>query len=192
MENYFREVWRRLPIFLKATAWLAKYVPPYKWFVESITRKKLKKLAYEAEGTMQWVKQNDIGRIDAFYGSKDAYKAIPDWDKQSLSSDPSLDHFQPHTRLDHGYDESKKELELMDLLQAAVFRGGSLVSVEWDGHMHASLAWKCCQGHVFEMTPHAVLKGGHWCMECISPPWDYDVLLDKNSFAAQVLKPSSK
>jgi hypothetical protein len=37
------------------------------------------------------------------------------------------------------------------------------------------------------MTPHAVLKGGHWCLECISPPWNYKEIATKNSFAAQVL-----
>jgi len=188
MESYFREVWTRLPLFLKIIAWYAKHVPPYRLMLESGTRGQLKKLAHAEGGTMQWVESGDEGRISAFYGSMEAYRSIPGWDE----SIPSLDHSQPHTRLDHGYDESKKELELTDLLQAAVFRGGSLVSVDWDGHMHASLVWKCCQGHVFEMTPHAVLKGGHWCTKCISPPWDYRLLLDQNRFAAQVLSHSMK
>ena len=49
------------------------------------------------------------------------------------------------------------------------------------------LEWSCCQGHSFEMTPHAVLRGGHWCLECIAPASNYVEVAAKNSFAAQVL-----
>jgi len=122
----------------------------------------------------------------------EAYRSIPDWDQVEPSLDPSLDHKQKYIRLDHGYDESKEKLSLEDLYQAAAFRGGELVSKEWNGKMHQQLDWKCCQKHAFRMTPHAMLKGGHWCQECISPPWNYSVLTQKNLFAEQVLNPSGK
>lgn len=183
LENYFREVWKNLPWYLKYTAWLANNFPPYRTFMEAITRGQLKKLAYHEDGCMNWVKQKDMGRINAFFGSMDAHAAIPGWDEQM----PSLDHNQAHIRLEHGYDESKVELELKDLQRAALFRGGSLLSEKWDGNKHTLLSWKCCQHHSFEMSPHAVLKGGHWCITCISPPWNYRALVDKNIFATQVL-----
>jgi hypothetical protein len=137
---------------------------------------------------MGWINSNNTERIKAFYGSMEAYQSIPDWDHVEPSLDPSLDHKQKHIQLDHGYDESKTELEPTDLQQAAAFRGGELVSKEWNGNMHLQLSWMCCKKHSFMMTPHAVLKGGHWCLECISPPWKYDAILDQNRFAAQVLE----
>jgi len=188
LEVYYREVWKNLPWFLKATAWYAKHIPPFRWLVEAATRGQLKKLAYKPDGTMGWIENSDTGRINAFYGSMEAYNKIPGWDGPM----PSLDHSQANTRLDHGYDESKAELDLTDLRQGASFRGGELVSMEWSGNMHQALVWKCCHNHTFEMTPHTVLRGGHWCLNCISPPWDYDAIVDKNHFAAQVLKPGIK
>jgi len=187
-EDYFREVWKKMPIFLKATAWFAKYIPPYRGFVEAATRGQLKKLARKDDGTLGWIQSKDTGKVNAFYGSMEAYQEIPGWDEQI----PSLDQNQAHTRLDHGYDESKEILTLEDLQKAAAFRGGSLRAENWDGNMHTHLKWKCCQGHAFNMAPHAVLMGGHWCIECISPPWNYEVLVEKNPFASQVLSPSAK
>jgi hypothetical protein len=162
--------------------------------VQAITRGQLKKLAGKPDGTRYWIEHKDEGKIKAFYGSMEKYEAIPGWEAQM----PSLDHTQPRKKLDHGYDESKKELELKDLKQAALFRGGLLNGEElegkqwdgeeWDGDMDMPLSWSCCQKHTFQMTPHSVLKGGHWCLECIAPPWNYDALAEKNLFAAQVLE----
>ncbi len=188
MEDYFSEVWSSMPWYLKATAYYARHIPFYRWLVEAATRSQLKKLAYHKDGTMGWIENKDTGRIDAFYGSMEAYQEIPGWDGPM----PSFDHSQKHTRLDHGYDEAKEELTLEVLQQAAEFRGGSLVSNKWDGTMHLQLSWLCCQKHSFKMTPHAILKGGHWCVECISPPWNYSVLAQRNPFAEQVLNPSGK
>ncbi len=160
---------------------------------------------------MRWIRENDEGHINAFFGSREAYEAIPGWGEKM----PSLDHDQPYQRLDHGYDETKETLEVEDLHQAATFRGGVLLGsasrapvesrpqdgeggspdgesrppegAAWSGDMHEMLSWSCCQGHAFEMTPHTVLKGGHWCPECIAPPWDYSGIAKKNLFAAQVM-----
>lgn len=187
-KDYFQDVWKNLPWYLKATAWFSKYIPPYRWIVEAATRAQLKKLAYMKDGTMAWIANGDVGKINAFYGSLEAYKKIPAWDEKM----PSLDHGKEYKRLGHGYDESKEELEFIDLQQAAKFRGGTLTGKSWNGDMHETLTWKCCQDHTFELTPHAVLKGGHWCHACISSPWDYDSLVAQNPFAAQVLDPNIK
>lgn len=188
LTDYYKEVWKAFPWYLKATAWYNKYLPPYRGFVEAMTRIQLKKMARKKDGTLGWVDRKNTGKIKAFYGTIEAFNKIPGWDEAM----PSLDHAQPHTRLDHGYDESKKELELADLQQAADFRGGELVSKEWSGDMHQPLSWLCCQEHPIKMTPHAVLKGGHWCLECISAPWNHHMVVDKNRFAAQVLNPDMR
>ena len=193
----------KLPWYLKVTAWFNRYIPPFRWLAQWITHGQLKRLAQKPDGTLHWIREGDSGRIRAFYGSLDAYRQIPGWDVEM----PSLDHDTPYTRLDHGYEETRLDLTRVDLTledltledhtkedhtmedlhQAAVFRGGQLKTPGWDGNMHLPVKWRCCQGHTFSMTPHAVLKGGHWCLECISPPWNYKVLTEKNPFAAQVL-----
>lgn len=184
-QDYYRVVRDALPWYLKVTAWCCKHLPPCRWLVERMTYARLSKLSQQPDGTMYWLAQNDSGKINAFYGSLDAFQAIPGWAEQM----PPLDRQQPATRLDHGYDESRENLEHSDLHKAAAFRGGALQTDSWDGDMHAPLAWTCCLGHAFEMTPHAVVKGGHWCLDCIGPRWDYSAFLEANPFAAQVLDP---
>jgi nucleoside-diphosphate-sugar epimerase len=184
MEDYFKGVWSAFPWYLKMTAWYNRYIPPHRSLVEAVTRGQLKKLARKKEGSLHWIYNNELAKVKAYYGSMEAWRTIPGWDVDM----PSLDHFQPHKRLDHGYDESKEHLSTEDLQKAAVYRGGQLQSEEWDGNMHATLSWECCQKHSFMMTPHAVLQGGHWCLECVSPPWDYATLAGRNHFAAQVLE----
>lgn len=185
MEDYYQEVRKKMPWYLKITAWCSQYIPPFRWLVQAATRSELKKLAHKEDGTMGWIKNNDAGKIQAFYGSREAWEEIPGWDQQM----PSLDIHQAFFRLEHGYDETKTEFEVEDLKHAAQFRGGALISDHWEHGMHESLEWKCAFGHEFQMTPHAVLKGGHWCLECISPPWNYEDLAGKSRFAAQVLDP---
>jgi len=214
LEDYYREVWKKLPWHLKMTAWLCKYMPPFRWLVQSVTRSQLKKLALKPGGTLHWIEAGDTGKISAFYGSLETYQSVPGWGEQM----PPPDHHQSYRRLDHGYDESKLILDIGDLQQAAAFRGGSLKGeiikggsgedrsgegrsgegdrgegasegAGWNGDMHQKLAWSCCQGHSFEMTPHAVLRGGHWCLKCIATTSNYVEVAAKNSFAAQVLLP---
>jgi len=187
MEDYFREVWERLPWYLKMTAWLNKHVPPFRWLVELGTRLQLRSLSGKEGGTMHWVKNHQSEWIGAFFGSCHEWKEIPGWDEPF----PDLNPDQEYHRLDHGYDETLEQWRMEELRKAARFRGGSLVSESWDGDAGKRLQWQCCQGHHFEMTPRSVLKGGHWCRECIAPPWNYKILKEKNPFAAQVLGPEN-
>ena len=182
MEDFYREVWRSLPWYLKVTAWFARHIPPYGWLVRKITYAQLKRLANRREGTLNWIRRKDVGKIETFYGSLEKYEAIPGWNEHM----PDLNLHKAYTRLEHGYDESKSQLVHDDLREAAEFRGGTMENTQWNGDWHAPLFWKCCQGHSFLMTPHAVLKGGHWCLECISPPWNYRKIAAKNKFVQQV------
>ncbi len=182
-EDYYREVWRKLPGSLKMTAWLCKHMPPFRWVVQKVTYGQLKKLARQPDGTLYWLEKGETGKIEAFFGSREAQQSIGSW----ADPMPSMDHDLSHRRLDHGYDESKLILDISDLQKAAHYRGGALAAETWSGEMQEKIQWKCGQGHGFEMTPHAVLKGGHWCLECISQPWNYKKLAETNPFAAQVL-----
>jgi hypothetical protein len=37
----------------------------------------------------------------------------------------------------------------------------------------SKLNWKCGFGHEFEATPRLIIAG-HWCNECMPPPWNWD------------------
>lgn len=183
MEDYYSEVWKAFPRFLKTTAFLNKKSAVFRKIVEKSTKLQLKLLAArKRDGTLGWIKNRDHDRVNAFYGSYEAFEKIPGWNEKM----PDLDHDIPFTRLQHGYDESKAVLDIDDLHEAARFRGGELLSEKWDGDMFARLKWRCAFGHEFAMQPNTVLKGGHWCLDCLGPPWRYDELTGKSEFFAQV------
>ena len=52
------------------------------------------------------------------------------------------------------------ELDLAQMQQAAHFRGGECKASSMQaGDLFSPLDWQCWRGHVFSMTPNAVLKG---------------------------------
>ena len=132
-------------------------------------------------GTQWWIRQSTKGqstkdkerackRIAAYYGSMEAYRAIPDWKHMDLSHNSAEAH-----RLDHGYDEHKamENFTLEDMQQAAAFRGGKCVSKTMQrGDWDTPLEWECAEGHRFMASPRLILLGGHWCTECF--PWPYN------------------
>ena len=182
MEDFYGIVRQNLPWYLKVTAVMCRLSPPYRWLIEKLTRMTLKKLAMEPDGTLCWIREDKQDKIRAFFGSGEQFRAIPGWGKDMPPMDPDL----PCRRLDHGYDESKEQLSWEDLKQAARFRGGVLADTPWDGDMHRKLSWECCLGHSFDMTPHAVLKGGHWCPDCMALPSKTAEIIGKNHFLGQL------
>ena len=141
------------------------------------------------DSPLYWVKNNMDMRISAFYKSKEVFENIPDWDIY-MPEEPAWFNY---TRLDHGYDENKPsdELDLEDMQSAADFRGGSCLSQQMAaGELYIKLTWKCAFEHQFEASPNLVLKGGHWCPECVPPSWHFDEEANRNPFLAQVWYPN--
>ena len=155
------------------------------------------KLACSKEhGTQWWIKHHKTDRIHAYYGSLEAYNAIPDW-KHFDTSHPSKEM----VLLDHGYDEQKPKslFTIEDMQKAAAFRGGkclskAMVQGDWD----TPLEWECAEGHTFTASPRLILLGGHWCPECMpypyadepNPrPWQWDKVARHNPFFAQLWTP---
>ena len=56
--------------------------------------------------------------------------------------------------------------------------------------MYTKLTWRCAFSHEFDGTPYLVLKTGHWCPECLAPPWNDDEIARRNPFFAQVWYPN--
>src|SRR5574344_1676492 len=148
----------------------------------------MRPMAYKKKwGTQWWIKHNEQNRINAYYGSVEAWKNIPDWKHQNLS------HPSNEARIiDHGYDELKPRSEwtIEDMQQAAAFRGGKCLSPTMTkGDFRTPLEWECQFGHKFTASPALILQGGHWCPECLPTPWNYDEIAKGNPFFAQIWQP---
>ena len=163
----------------------------------------IERLLTNSNAPARWISDNNIGRINAFWGSREAYEKIPcEWKSYPLlvngqTEDGPIDYqlllngeHDKKNLLDHGYDESKQdsELSLSDMKQAALFRGGSCESKAMkQGDLFTPLTWKCHNGHTFTAKPFTVLKAGFWCPECCQPaPWTYDREVPHIPFYAQV------
>ena len=150
----------------------------------------------KTHGTQWWIKHNVQQRINAYYGSLDAYKQIRPWREMDLSHNSN-----EAVILDHGYDETKpmSEFTIEDMQRAAAFRGGKCLSAtmtkgDWD----TPLQWQCAEGHIFSATPRLILLGGHWCPDCFpypyqgepnARPWAWDKEAKRNPFFAQLWAP---
>jgi nucleoside-diphosphate-sugar epimerase len=179
LDDYFR---RRMHPSVPRYFRLAKLAPaPFiKWIMRRLAHKK-------EVGTMDWIRTRNSERIASYFGTYKAWENIPDWPQQQLSPPTT----EPR-HIDHGYDETKSlgELDRDDMCRAAKFRGGKCLSdTMMIGDMATPLVWECQFGHRFSASPALVLQGGHWCPECLPPPWNYDVIATGNPFFAQVWHP---
>ena len=147
-----------------------------------------KKLLNSEHGTKHWLDSNMEDHIDAYWGSRKVWEAIPEKESE-------IKHFidwDTVVPIDHGYDESKPESELFfdDMEGAAEFRGGKLLSENMKkGDWKTKLAFRCAFGHTFEASPRLVLEGGHWCPECERRSWNYGNRAKVDPFFAQVWDP---
>ena len=154
----------------------------------SIIKSTFKKLLNGEHGPQRWLDENREDHIDAYWGSRKAWEAIP-------AKASEMDHFTDWNTvvpIDHGYDETKPESELNrnDVAGAAAFRGGELLSEEMTtGDWRTKLTFRCAFGHTFEASPRLVLEGGHWCPECERKSWNYGHRAKVDPFFAQVWDP---
>ena len=175
---------------LGATAKVAKIIttfPGGQKFMGGVIGRRFKKLGLTEHGTIRFIKENMEGHIAAYWGSREAWEAIP-----------PMDQFKPFTDWDsslpveRGYDTSKPEddLTVHDLKEASKFRGGECLSSDMDkGDWVRKLKFRCAFGHEFEAGPRLVLEGGHWCPVCERESWNYYERAKRDYFFAQVWYP---
>lgn len=180
VKDYFRRMVRKAP-------WWARMAPlAPAWLVKAMMRRVARTPGY---GTLDWFGRSDCeDRIAAFFGSREERAAIPGWKDFDLSRPSDSPRI-----LSHGYDESKadSELSLQDCRDAACFRGGRCLSDSMvPGNLSAPLEWECAFGHHFHASPALILKGGHWCPECMPAPWRYKEEAKVNPFMAQIVMPN--
>lgn len=180
VEAYFRRM-------VKAAPWWARLAP---LAPAPLVKAMMRRVALTPQyGTLYWLRHDGFDdRIRAFFGSQERQAAIPGWNDFDLSrpSDEPL-------LLNHGYDDSKPDeaITMADCVSAAAFRGGRcLGSATPVLNLDEPLEWQCCRGHRFAATPRVVLRGGHWCPECLPAPWRYRDEAPLNPFLAQLFPPS--
>lgn len=177
---------------------LGKLVPPP--IISSIVFKKLFK---NTNAPMYWIKHNKVGRIRAFFKSREDFDKIPKkWKDFPLLKFNRLEcgnvdynklrdiNNAKDYLLDHGYDESipLDELTFFDLQKAAEFRGGKCLEKDYvSGNIHKKIKWQCFCGEEFSGTVYSILKGGYFCPKCCEPkPWRYGFVAKNSPFYAQV------
>ncbi|MCR5096456.1 MAG: NAD(P)-dependent oxidoreductase [Erysipelotrichaceae bacterium] len=153
-----------------------------------IIKSTFNRLIDSEHGTRRFIKENMEDHIDAYWGSRKNYEALPD--KAS-----EMDHFTDWDKvvhIDHGYDEDKpeSELDIDDMKKAARFRGGECLSDKMNtGDWNSKLEFSCAFGHRFKASPRLILEGGHWCPECEAKSWNYGRRAKVDPFFAQVWNP---
>ncbi len=186
LRDWERALLYSMPPGLALLLGLIRRVPVLQRLMDRTVRRRFREMAEEhPNGTAYWRRHGNDRRIRAFFRSIAAYDALGGWDGDV----PAVAGGGEPVRLDHGYDESKTAWEDEELAGAAAFRGGSLVDGPAGGDPHEPARWRCAEGHLFSLKPNTVLRGGHWCPECLAPPWRYPREALRNPFFAQVWTP---
>jgi len=187
LDDYWKALYETVPDGMKKMAAECATNPETRARVEQTTYALMKDMVERhRNGTVYWYRNRCDQRITAFYKDYATYESVPPWGVDMPQMDPEPEWH----RLDHGYDEAKERLDLTDLQGAARFRGGECLSGSWSGGRYETIRWRCASGHEFSARPYTVLKAGHWCPECVPPPWDYDAEARRNPFFAQVWYPN--
>lgn len=187
MQYYYDEYIKGLGATATACKVLCK-LPGGQKLMGGIMHSMFRKLARTEHGTINFIENNVEDHIDAFWGSRKAWEALPD----SIDDMKHFEDWGTVVPIDHGYDESKSESELniADVRGAAKFRGGECLSAEMQtGDWSGKLKFRCAFGHEFEASPRLVLEGGHWCPVCERKSWNYGQRAKVDPFFAQVWNP---
>ena len=186
---------------MKLLTWLCRHVAPVRRLSEAVVHGRFRRLAHgHRNSPRQWYLTRNDARVRAFFGGYAAYEDIP---PGGLCE--AVDEDGPWVRFDHGYAEDAESLSRAHVMRAAAFRGGEwLGTVAGEGApcrpgvtganddaggdatvgWHEPSVWRCGAGHEFEALPSTVLRGGHWCMDCLAQ-WDGGLRATREPFFAQ-------
>ena len=178
LDSYWERIKHKYPYFA-----LARIVP--KKLIRKLVFEKLYK---DPNAPVYWYKHNDIARLTAFFGSKEAYENLSsNWEvfrKWDYLSARSIYSYQS---IDYGYDISKedKDITYLDLVSYASKRGGKLLSQEYNGDIYQKLEWQNSDGERFVARAYSVIRGGHWLNPLYkSLTWDFDRLAKSDQLIA--------
>lgn len=192
---------------MRLLTWLCRHVAPVRRLSEAVVHGRFLRLAHDHRNSPRhWYLTRNDARVRAFFGGYAAYEAIP---AGGLSG--AVDEDGPWVSFDHGYPDDAESLSRDHVMRAAALRGGAwlgTVAVEGTprhpgvpggngevadqgsagdgatvGWYEPSL-WRCGAGHEFVALPSTVLRGGHWCADCLAQ-WDGGLRATREPFFAQ-------
>ncbi|MBY0013486.1 NAD(P)-dependent oxidoreductase [Paenibacillus typhae] len=187
MEYFYQSYLDNLGALVPVAKVITK-LPGGQKFMGAMIKRTMKKQAMKERGTLRFIEDNDIEKIEAYWGSKKNWESIPG----KLSEMKKFTDWNKVIKLDHGYDENKpaSQLNIEDMKGAAKFRGGECLSTEMTtGDWAKKLNFKCAFGHTFSASPKLVLEGGHFCPQCERESWNYKERAKREPFFAQVWNP---
>ena len=186
--QYFYDAYKKVLGGAVGAARLITRLPGGQKLMGSVIKGTFTKLLNSEHGTKHWIDQDMEDHIDAYWGSRKAWEALP----EKVSEMEAFTDWDTVVPIDHGYDESKPESELSydDVKGAAAFRGGALLSESMEtGNWKKKLKFRCAFGHEFDASPRLILEAGHWCPECEWKSWNYGNRAKVDPFFAQVWNP---
>lgn len=186
--TYFYDCYLQNLGVIAPVAKLINKLPGGQKLMGTVMQRMFLKQAKTEHGTVHFIQDNVVDHIDAYWGSKQKWAAIPN----KLSACQHYTDWNKQVVLDHGYDESKapSQLNLTDMQGAAEFRGGKCLSTAMTtGDWRQKLTFECAFGHRFEASAKLVLEGGHWCPICERTSWNYGQRAKVDPFFAQVWTP---
>lgn len=187
MQYFYEEYIKNLGIISSISKVISK-LPGGQKRMGSILKKVFHKMARTEHGTLHFIENDMEEKISAYWGSKCKWKEIP----ESVHNLVRPKDFNQVIVLDHGYDEEKPKdrLELSDIREAAIFRGGKLDAISMEpGDLSTPLTFTCAFSHTFNASPKLILEGGHWCPMCERESWNYGRRAMVDPFFAQVWEP---
>jgi len=186
MDYFYKAYLNNLGILATAAKALTA-LPGGQKMMGGIIKNRFGKLARKENGTLYFLEKNMEGRINAHWGSREAWQNIPPMNEFKHFTD-----WNTVIPISHGYDENKpeSELKLTDIQEAAKFRGGKCLAGDMEtGNWTNKLKFGCAFNHEFEASPRIVLEGGHWCPVCDRESWNHHERAKLDPFFAQVWYP---
>lgn len=165
VDTHFHKMASTLPWYFSLTPLAPASI--IKAFMAPVTRK-------WPFGTMSWIEnsapekpESDIKRhaeerVKAFFGSREAWKRLPDWEETEIHNPRREEVPELNDSLKYEFEGN---VDLQALKALASDRGGRLLSDKYLG-FRTPHEWECAHGHRFSLTPLSAFRGGHWCEEC--------------------------
>lgn len=196
IDDFWKSVGHKHPLFK-----LGRIVPPV-----IIRKTVIDPLLKDSNAPYYWYNHNDIPRLTAYFGSKQAFETItPNWkdfnlyirDKGDDGEDIDYQHILHNpVELNHYYDFKKedKDIDINDLISVAEAHGGKLLETKFNkGDIYKKVKWMDQDGNEFIMRPYSVLRCGHWHNPSYDKyVWDFDRLAKKDKIYASIWYDSHK
>ena len=187
MQYFYEEYRKNLGRTASASKLICK-LPGGQRLMGGILKKVFRNMARKEHGTIHFIENNRKDQIATYWGNKSKWEQIP----ESVHDLVRPKNWEKVIVLNHGYDEekSKNMLDINDMREATIFRGGKLNSISMKpGDLSTPLSFTCAFGHLFKASPKLILEGGHWCPVCERESWNYGRRALLDPFFAQVWEP---